>query len=221
MISRLRLELANQESQNGADPKQPPVGDVTTLLHQVAATAQRLEVSVQSFGLSPKGRRKDKSVPKVQASVPIAPSSCFGKAGSTSSSQVLFPTSLRGTSSGYGTSAGPCASVPPPPAPPRSLSVSPQAFQIGTDDEDDGDDDDYDEEGEEEEGRDPDEPDDDPIQDDIDVPDPVSPSTSQLKEEDVYRSKELKDFETASCSPKRRWFSRFPQRLADNLLGHR
>ncbi|CAE7214446.1 unnamed protein product, partial [Symbiodinium sp. KB8] len=66
------------------------------------------------------------------------------------------------------------------------------AFQIGTDDEDGGDDDDYDEEGEEEEGGDPDEPNDDPIQDDIDVPDPVSPSVYQLKEEDVYKSKELK-----------------------------
>ena len=106
VISRLRLELATQESQNGADPKQPPAGDITTLLRQVAETARRLEVSPQSFGLSPKGPKKNKPVPKVQASVPIAPSSCFGKAGSVSSSQVFIPTSLRGTSHGCGTSAG-------------------------------------------------------------------------------------------------------------------
>ena len=193
VISRLRLELATQESQNGADPKQPPIGDITALMHQVAETARRLEVSAQSFGLSPKGPKKNKPVPKVQASVPIAPSSCFGKAGSSASSQVFIPTTLRGTSPGYGTSAGPCMNVPPPPAPARSSSASPQAFRIATDDEDDGDDDDGDEEGEEEEGGDPDEPDDDPIQDVDAMPDPVPPSTSQLKEEDVYKSKELKD----------------------------
>ena len=98
VISRLRLELATQESQNGADPKQPPIGDITALMHQVAETARRLEVSAQSFGLSPKGPKKNKPVPKVQASVPIAPSSCFGKAGSSASSQVFIPTTLRGTS---------------------------------------------------------------------------------------------------------------------------
>ena len=193
VISRLRLELATQESQNGADPKQPPIGDITALMHQVAETARRLEVSAQSFGLSPKGPKRNKPVPKVQASVPIAPSSCFGKAGSSASSQVFIPTTLRGTSPGYGTFAGPCMNVPPPPAPARSSSASPQAFRIATDDEDDGDDDDGDEEGEEEEGGDPDEPDDDPIQDVDAMPDPVPPSTSQLKEEDVYKSKELKD----------------------------
>ena len=200
VISRLRLELATQESQNGPEPKQPPVGDITSLLQQVAETARRLEVSAQSFGLSPKGSRKIKPVPKVQASVPIAPSSCSGNIiPSKASSSVSFPTSLRGTQLGLGTSAGPPAKVVPPPPPARSASASPQAFQIGTDDEDDGDDDDHDEEGEEEEGGgypggNGDEPDDDPIvDDDDDVLDPLSPSTAQLKEEDVYKSKELKD----------------------------
>ena len=206
VISRLRLQLANQESQNGPEPQQPPVGDITTLLKQVAETARRLEVSAQSFGLSPKGSRKSKPAPKVQASVPIAPSSCSGHAvpskasSSVSSSQVVFPTFLRGAQPGLGTSAGPPAKVLPPPPPARSASASPQAFQIGTDDEDDEDDDDHDEEGEEEEGGggypggDGDEHDDDPIVDiDDDVLDPLSPSTALLKEEDVYKSKELKD----------------------------
>ena len=161
-------------------------------MHQVAETACRLEVSAQSFGLRSQGPKKNKPVPKVQASVRISPSSCFGKAGSVSSSQVFIPTTLRGTSHGCGTSAGPCINVPPPPAPARSSSASPQAFRIATDDEDDGDNDDGDEEGEKEEGGDPDEPDDDPTQDVDDFPEPVPPSTSQLKEEDVYKSKELK-----------------------------
>ena len=158
VISRLRLQLANQESQNGPEPQQPPVGDITTLLKQVAETARRLEVSAQSFGLSPKGSRKSKPAPKVQASVPIAPSSCSGHAvpskasSSVPSSQVVFPTFLRGAQPGLGTSAGPPAKVLPPPPPARSASASPQAFQIGTDDEDDEDDDDHDEEGEEERG---------------------------------------------------------------------
>ena len=127
-------------------------------MKQVAETARRLEVSAQSFGLSPKGSRKSKPAPKVQASVPIAPSSCSGHAvpskasSSVSSSQVVFPTFLRGAQPGLGTSAGPPAKVLPPPPPARSASASPQAFQIGTDDEDDEDDDDHDEEGEEEEG---------------------------------------------------------------------
>ena len=106
VISSLRLQLATQESQNGPDPKQPPVGDITTLLHQVAEAARRLEVSAQSVGVSPKGSKKSKPVPKVQASVPNAPSSCSGNlvpskaSSSVSSSQVTFPTMLHGAQHG-------------------------------------------------------------------------------------------------------------------------